>query len=284
MIQGEQQQQQQQQQSESPPPQSFGVNDNDVKGEEGATRSSYFGDNFRKSWQKLKSRRSAVSSFSASSISGVVEEEESQPNPNDGEEGDKNGIVDLLNEVDEQNGKSILLRRADQISISYYSRASKKGDDTTPPPSPVDANIILSGLVLKSAVDSGAPMIDGINENGLLTQHKNSCTLLDKSLQSTTFFNVGDVIEYACGVDCCRWGEPDNNDEKVDDAAAGDDELTGKDAATDGEKEVETVAQTNDISVHDKIETMRSATRSSDTTVRVSTTKSVNDPSAYVNQ
>jgi hypothetical protein len=48
MIQGEQQQQQQQQ-SESPPPQSVGVNDNDVKGEEGATTgSSYFGANFRK--------------------------------------------------------------------------------------------------------------------------------------------------------------------------------------------------------------------------------------------
>jgi len=94
---------------------------------------------------------------------------------------------------------------------------------------------------------------------------------------------MGDVIEYACGVDCCRWGEPDNNmnDEKVDDAtaAAGNDEFSGKDEATDGEKEVETVAHVNnDISVHDKIETMRSATRSSDTTVRVSTTKSVNDP------
>ena len=113
----------------------------------------------------------------------------------------------------------------------------------------------------------------------MLTQHSNSCTLLDGSLQSATFFNVGDVIEYACGVDCCRWGETDNNmnNEKVD-AAAGNDELSGKDEATDGEKEVETVAQINDISVHDKIETMRSATRSSDATVRVSTTKSINDP------
>ena len=114
MVQGEkqQQQQQQQQQSESPPPQSNVVNDNDAKQEEGATG---FGANFRKSWQNLRRRQSAISS-SASSISGV----EQQDNRDDGEEGNKNnGIVDLLNEVDDTNGKSILLRRADQISISY---------------------------------------------------------------------------------------------------------------------------------------------------------------------
>jgi len=154
-------------------------------------------------------------------------------------------------------GSSILLRRADKISLSYYSPTSQP-DDTT--------KIILSEFELIST-DTEHVVINGINDReGLLSHHINSCYSLEGSEQSSTFMKVGDVVEYACGVDC-RWGGLDNN--KV-----GTGDLNGN---TDTAGATTDTNEPANINVFDKIEAIRSVVRSCDTTVRVSTSKSFNE-------
>ena len=103
-----------------------------------------FGSRFRKSWQRLTSEQAAE---------------------NNADEDD--GISELLNEVD-QNGSSILLRRADQISLSYYSPTPRGGDE----------NKILSEFDLIST-DTQPVVINAINDReGFLSQHINSCCSL----------------------------------------------------------------------------------------------------------
>lgn len=80
-----------------------------------------FGDRFRKSWQRLSL---SVSISSNTSTSGA-EQAAADHNVDD-----DNGITDLLDEVDQNGGLSILLRRADKISLSYYS-PSPISDDAT---------------------------------------------------------------------------------------------------------------------------------------------------------
>lgn len=117
-------------------------------------------------------------------------------------------VSDLLEEADNE-GSTVLLRRPDRISVSYYS----------PPPSALcnlkrEANMIsLSGMQL-SATPNGTITIDRIQEevasvsdetpdaSTLFQQCSSSCALMEGSNHSATFFDVGDTVEYACGVDC----------------------------------------------------------------------------------
>ena len=208
-----------------------------------------FGGRFRKSWQRLTEASRGASS---SNTSGAEQAAAAENNTDE-----DNGISDLLNEVD-QNGSSILLRRADQISLSYYSPTQRE-DDT---------NKILSEFELIST-DIEPAVINSINDReGLLSHHINSCCSLEGSQQSSTFMKVGDVVEYACGVDCRR-GKFDNNEDGAHDLSASN----GADDTTRATKDTP-----NTKNVYDKIETMRRVMRSSDTTVCVSTTKSCNDP------
>ena len=193
-----------------------------------------FGSRFRKSWQRLTSDASE------------------QAAENNADEDD--GISELLNEVD-QNGSSILLRRADQISVSYYSSTPREDD----------ANKILSEFEIITT-DTYPAVINAINDReGLLSQHINSCCSLDGSEQSPTFMKAGDVVVYACGVDCRRLDQ------------SGSDALNSSSDEVDDDTPTEDTAN-NNIDVNDKIATIRSAIRSNDTTVCVSTTKSSNDP------
>ena len=81
----------------------------------------------------------------------------------------------------------------------------------------------------------------------------NSCALLDNSKHSLTFFDLGDVLEYACGLDCRR-GRLD---------IAGDDPTQVRDVTVDLQRKIQ-----ESSSDDDRI----------DTTVCVSTTKSLKDP------
>ena len=209
-----------------------------------------FGGRFRKSWQRL----TEASSRGASNNS-VAEQAAAKNADKD------NGISDLLHEVDQNGGSSILLRRADQISLSYYSPTSQRDD----------ANKILSEFELIST-DTQPAVINGINaREGLLSHHIiNSCCSLEGSQQSSTFMKVGDVVEYACGVDCRRGKLLDHK------ADAGD--LNGRSNASDGEDTNGATTATESISVYDKISAIRSAMRSLDTTVCVITTQNFNDP------
>jgi hypothetical protein len=78
-------------------------------------RAGSFGGRFRKSWQR----------FTEASRSASI-----SPNTSGANVDEDNGISDLLDEVDQNGGSSILLRRADKISLSYYSPTSQP-DDTT---------------------------------------------------------------------------------------------------------------------------------------------------------
>ena len=224
--------------------------DADNKDKEETVVDDSFGGRFRKSWQRL----SEASSRGASNNS-VAEQAAAKNADKD------NGISDLLHEVDQNGGSSILLRRADQISLSYYSPTSQRDD----------ANKILSEFELIST-DTQPAVINGINaREGLLSHHIiNSCCSLEGSQQSSTFMKVGDVVEYACGVDCRRGKLLDHK------ADAGD--LNGRSNASDGEDTNGATTATESISVYDKISAIRSAMRSLDTTVCVITTQNFNDP------
>lgn len=206
--------------------------------------SGSFGSRFRKSWQRLTtdaSRGASSNTCSAEQTAAAAENNEDD------------GISELLNEVD-QNGSSILLRRADRISLSYYSHTQRN-----------DANKILSEFELIST-DTEPAVINAINDReGLLSQHMNSCCSLQGCQQSSTFLKEGDVVEYACGVDCRR-GKLDKT---------GTDDFNSSDEAGDT---TEVAEETAKIDVNGKIATIRNAIRSNDTTVCVSTKKSSNDP------
>jgi len=220
------------------------VDDDDGKEE----RVGSFGDRFRKSWQRLSL---SVSISSNTSTSGA-EQAAADHNVDD-----DNGITDLLDEVDQNGGLSILLRRADKISLSYYS----------PSPMSDDATRILSEFELIST-DTEHIVINGINDqDGFLSHHINSCCSLEGSQQSSTFMKVGDVVEYACGIDCRRgyfvfcheFGAADLNG--------------NTDATTGATTDANTLAN---INVFDKIEETKHII--SDTTVLVSTTNSFKEP------
>ena len=119
-------------------------------------------------------------------------------------------VSDLLEEAD-NDGLDILLRRPDRISVSYLS----------PPPRRDDSVVncrsrILSGLQFSDS-STGAIVIHDIQkqhdstttalpEFGCditpISQCINVCALLEGSQHASTYFDVGDVVEYACGVDC----------------------------------------------------------------------------------
>lgn len=119
-------------------------------------------------------------------------------------------VSDLLEEAD-SDGLDILLRRPDRISISYLS---PRRDDVV-----VNCRSrILSGLRFSDS-STGAIVIHDIQKqhdsttNALpefgcdvtpISQCVNVCALLEGSQHSSTHFDVGDLVEYACGVDCHR--------------------------------------------------------------------------------
>lgn len=210
-----------------------------------------FGSRFRKSWQRLTTDANRGAPMPAPSTSTAEQAVAADDNADEDD-----GISKLLNEVD-QNGSSILLRRADQISLSYYSPTQQ--DDT---------NKILSEFELMSTASEPA-VIKAVNHReGFLSQHINFCHSLEGSQQTSTFMKVGDVVEFACGVDCRR-GRLDINEAACDN----DSNISGEADSTAEAAEDKTI-----IDVYEKIETIRSAIRSRDTTVCVSTTQSSNDP------
>ena len=119
-------------------------------------------------------------------------------------------VSDLLEEAD-NDGLDILLRRPDRISISYLSPRRDDGVVNC-------RSRILSGLRFSDS-STGAIVIHDIQKqhdsttNALpefgcdvtpISQCVNVCALLEGSQHSSTHFDVGDLVEYACGVDCHR--------------------------------------------------------------------------------
>ena len=111
-------------------------------------------------------------------------------------------VSDLLEEAD-NNGLAILLRRPDRISLSYWSSPRRRDDDVV-----VDRSRILAGLQFCDSA-TGAIAIHVIQKQydsattvNPISQSINVCALLEGSNHALTYFDVGDVVEYACGVDC----------------------------------------------------------------------------------
>lgn len=122
-------------------------------------------------------------------------------------------VSDLLEEAD-NDGVKILLRRPDRISVSYWSPSERRGNDVA-----VDRSRILTGLQFCGS-SSGPIAIHAIHkqhENAATVVSEdgcdiipislcvNACALLEDSQHALTVFDVGDVVEYACGV-CCVHG------------------------------------------------------------------------------
>jgi hypothetical protein len=119
-------------------------------------------------------------------------------------------VTDLLEEAD-NNGSEILLHRPDRISISYWSPPGQRRYDDV-----VKRSRILSGIKFCDSA-TGAITIHDVQKVHDTTstvlpesdcdiipisQSFNVCALLEGSRHVSTYFDVGDVVEYACGVDC----------------------------------------------------------------------------------
>lgn len=127
-------------------------------------------------------------------------------------------ITDLLDEVD-LDGSAILLRRPDRISIVYCSPASQsQGDSIVKNNDTSDRNplgMLLSGLRFHAS-PTGTVSIESIQQKSNDTQlngttdNINPCALLEGSNHSPAYFEVGDVVEYACSIDCSQGGSDPN--------------------------------------------------------------------------
>ena len=184
-------------------------------------------DSFRDKWRNLSSG-SLLSSANVD-VPITAKKQSSYASASD--------IQDLLEEVD-CRGSAILMRRPDHISVSYQS-----------PPSSCSA---LSSFQYK--ISAAGTIIIGSSQNH--THHINSCALLDNSKHSLTYFDGGDVVEYACGLDC-RKGRP-----TVMEIITEDD--SPREVTVDLQKKIE--------------ESFGSDGNKIDTTICVSTTKHLKDP------
>lgn len=178
-------------------------------------------------------------------------------------------ISDLLDEVD-HDGLAILLRRPDCISLSHYSPQVQRRDDV------VDCINLLSGLQFRAS-EKGSIVIDGMhqqqshtsddnNNTGTLTSRSiNSCSLLEGSRHSLTFFDLGDVVEYACGVDCRQCGR----------------EVVARETTSNGDN-TQALTQTNKDVTMDILIKIRDSISEEfdqfDTTMCVTTAKSAGEP------
>ena len=191
-------------------------------------------------------------------------------------------INDLLEEA-EHNGSAILLRRPDRISISYHSpiqtKDEKLGDGTAAHHS------LLSELKVRNT-PSGRVIIDsmhkGRDDNDSNTNndkyYTNPCSLLNGSTHKSTYFDVGDVIEYACSVDCSEVRHID----KVSNIDDDDDDEGAKgiydDSRNTSEKDIH-VPTESDSNISELHEMMQESCKAGlATTVCVSTTKTANNP------
>ena len=186
-------------------------------------------------------------------------------------------INDLLEEA-EHNGSAILLRRPDRISISYHSpiqtKDEKLGDGTAAHHS------LLSELKFRSA-PSGRVIIDSIhkgrddNDNNTINDkyYTNPCSLLNGSTHTSTYFDIGDVIEYACGVDCSEGRHMDKG------SNTDDDDGRGAKSVNDDSPNIPVPTTESDNNISELHEMMQESCKAGlATTVCVSTTKSTNDP------
>jgi hypothetical protein len=125
-------------------------------------------------------------------------------------------VSDLLEEAD-NNGTEILLHRPDRISISYWSPPGRRDHDF------VNRDRILLGLKFCDSATGAIAIHDvqKIHDNTTtvlpesecdiipISKRFNVCALLEGSRHVSTYFDVGDVVEYACGLDC-RQGRCDD--------------------------------------------------------------------------
>ena len=187
--------------------------------------------------------------------------------------------IDHLLEEAKHNGSAILLHRPDRISISYHSpiqtKDEKLGDGTAA------HHTLLSELKFRNA-PSGRVIIDSIHKgrdnNDSNTNndkyYTNPCSLLNGSTHTSTYFDVGDVIEYACSVDCSEGRRIMDKGSNTDD----DDDDRGAKSVNDDSPNIP-VPIKSDNNISELHEMMRESCKAGlATTVCVSTTKSANDP------
>ena len=104
---------------------------------------------------------------------------------------------DLIEDAD-NNGLEILLRRPDRISVSICSPSERRDEQIV-----IDyRSTMVEGLHFCYA-GSGEIAIQAIQgtDGSPILQYVNACALMEGSNQVSTFFDVGDVLEFACGVD-----------------------------------------------------------------------------------
>lgn len=171
-----------------------------------------------------------------SSGSSKINNDETQPTPQTtAHQKQSIDISDLLDEVD-QGGSAILLRRPDHISITGRS--------------------ILSAFQY-TINTNGAIIINSTSALGVM----NTSSLKEDSKHLTTFFDVNDTLEYACGLDCRRGSTVALQLSSMIDET----DNTAKDVTTELHRKIEESITNSDNEELDK-------------TVCISTTKDLKDP------
>jgi hypothetical protein len=104
---------------------------------------------------------------------------------------------DLIENAD-NNGLEILLRRPDRISVSIWSPSERRDEKNA-----IDyRGTMLEGLQF-CYKHSGEIAIHAIrsSDSSPILQYVNACSLIENSSHASAFFDLGDVLEYACGVE-----------------------------------------------------------------------------------
>lgn len=104
---------------------------------------------------------------------------------------------DLIEDAD-NNGLEILLRRPDRISVSIWSPSERRDEKKA-----IDYRSTMLEGVQFCSTHSGEIAIHAIksSDSSPILQCVNACSLMEGSNHASTFFDLGDVLEYACGVE-----------------------------------------------------------------------------------